>query len=145
MVSRFMIVVIGALVLSVEAISTRSHYWNGTRTSTICADDCWSTSTVYPDCPEPTAVTFWSTSTVWGQIETVTKVSTQPASTITVTVTARGPKGPPPPADESSASSCSQQPTSQAWGHTPSVVTAYITQSIYIVSVQSTTETDWET
>lgn len=136
---RFVAAAFGALILSVDAISTRPHYWNGTSTTTVCGDNCWSTSTVYA---EAATVTKWSTTTLWGEaVSTITEVLTKPASTVTVTVTEKGSGGHHPSSGEPSASSYSQSPALSS--QPASVVTAYITTSIIVVGAQTTTETDW--
>lgn len=150
MVSRYVAGVLGALVLGANAVSTRP-YWNATKT-TVCADNCWSTTTLYPECTEATSYvteTEWSTSTLWGENQTVTTTYTQPASTVTsyITISEGGSWG-------SSVDSSTWGPSSYPQGTVPtskpsqiaSTVTAYITTSIYVVSVQpGTTETDFET
>lgn len=126
MVFRFVAVALGALALSIDATSTRPYDGNGT-TTTVCADHCWVTTTVISDCPVPTAVTLWSTKTIPGQLGTITL----PASTVTVTAYPSG--GP-----NSSSSALISKP----WTETHSAVTAYITTTVYTLSV--TTETDLE-
>lgn len=171
MVSRYVVGVLGALVLGADAISTRP-YWNATRT-TVCADNCWSTTTLYPECTEATSyvtTTEWSTTTIWGENETYTTTYTQPASTLTsyITVTEGGSTGSSSLVSSSSSSNSYPQGTPSTSTYpqgTPSIssypqgtpstsqpsqvattVTAYVTTSIYVVSdVPGPTETDWKT
>lgn len=161
MVSRYVVGVLGALALGTNAVSTRP-YWNTTRTS-VCADNCWSTTTVYPECTEATSYvteTKWATTTVGGENETYTTTYTQPASTVVsyVTVTegrstgsssvdstswspSSYPQGTPPTSSYPQGTPSTSQPSQVA-----TTVTAYVTTSIYVVSdLPGSTETDWET
>lgn len=144
MVSRYVAGALGALALGADAISTRPY--GDASTTTICADDCWSTTTLYSECTEVTSYvteTKWSTSTIWGDNQTSTATYTEPASTITsyITISAETSESTSSPNPHSYGTSPTSQPSQAA-----STVTAYVTTSIYIVSVQpGTTETDWDT